>query len=143
MHQVPANSADRRRDGTRTLASAREFSTTARLCRQDGLRLPVISTLHEAARLAITAVAAARGLRFANRPGAHVAVVDYALGIQLVDRTDWAQLDELLDLRHKTSYPSDLIEPADNELNQFTELTDRVIARAQATIAPIPPPPKR
>lgn len=142
MHQVPGTSADRRRDGIRTLTSAREFRTTAQLCRDDGLRLPVISNLHEAARLAATAVAAARGLRFANRAAAHVAVVDYALAAKLVTRTEWAQLDELRDLRHKTNYPSDLVEPSDTELDQFANLVDAVIARAQRMIAPVPPPPK-
>lgn len=143
MHQVPGTSTDRRREGTRTLASAREFRTTAQLCRDEGLRIPVISNLHEAARLAATAVAAARGLRFANRPAAHVAVVDYAVAVKLVNLTEWAQLDELRDLRHKTNYPSDLVELTDTELDQFTALTDTVIARAQTMIAPIPPPPKR
>jgi hypothetical protein len=103
----------------------------------------VISNLHEAARLAVTALAAASGLRFANRAGAHVAVVDYALGLKLVNRAEWAQLDELRDLRHKTNYPSDLIEPTDTELDQFSQLTDAVIARSQQRIVPIPPPPAR
>ena len=70
-------------------------------------------------------------------------MVDYAFGVQLVNRTEWAQLDELRDLRHKTNYPSDLIEPTDAELDQFSDLTDTVIARAQSAIAPIPPPPPR
>lgn len=113
------------------------------MCRDDGLRLPVISNLHESARLATTAVAAARGLRFANRPAAHVAVVDYAFAVKRVNRTEWAQLDELRDLRHKTNYPSDLVEPTDTELDQFATLTDTVIARGQTMIAPIPPPPSR
>ena len=143
MHPTSGGSADRRRDAGRTLNSADEFRKTAQLCRSDGLRLPVISNLHEAARLAITAVAASRGLRFANRPAAHVAVVDYALAIQIVNRTEWAQLDELRDLRHKTNYPSDLIEPTDVELDQFSALTDTVVARARSKIAPIPPPPGR
>ena len=143
MHQTPGNATDRRREATRTLTSADEFRKTAQLCRADGLRLPVISNLHEATRLAITAVAASRGLRFANRPAAHVAVVDYALAIQIVNRTEWAQLDELRDLRHKTNYPSDLIEPSEVELDQFSALTDTVVARARSKIAPIPPPPGR
>lgn len=143
LHQVPGHRADHRREGARTLSSAREFRTTAQLCRTEGIRLPVISNLHEAARLAITAVAAARGLRFANRPAAHIAVVDYAFAIELVNRTEWAQLDELRDLRHKTNYPSDLVEPTDIELDQFAALTDTVIARARTRIAPIPPPPTR
>lgn len=143
MHRVDGTRAGHRREGERTLASAQQFRKTAKLCRDDGLRLPVISNLHEAARLAITAVAAARGLRFANRPGAHVAVVDYAFGVDLVNRTEWAQLDELRDLRHKTNYPSDLIEPSDTELDQFAALTDSVITRTRTKVAPIPPPPKR
>lgn len=143
MHPVAGTGADHRKEGKRTLASARQFRKTAQLCREGELRLPVISNLHEAARLAITAVAAAKGLRFANRPGAHVAVVDYAHGVDLVNHTEWAQLDELRDLRHKTNYPSDLIEPSDTELDQFSRLTDTVIARAQQMIAPIPPPPAK
>jgi hypothetical protein len=143
LHQVPGSRADHRREGVRTLISAREFRTTAQLSLTEGLRLPVISNLHEAARLAISAVAAARGLRFANRPAAHVAVVDYAFAIVLVNRTEWAQLDELRDLRHKTNYPSDLVEPTDLELDQFAALTDTVIGRAHTSISPIPPPPTR
>jgi hypothetical protein len=141
MYQVPGTSTDHRSEAKRTLASARQFRQTALLCRRDELRLPVISNLHEAARLAVTALAAASGLRFATRAGAHVAVVDYALGLKLVNRAEWAQLDELRDLRHKTNYPSDLIEPTDTELDQFSQLTDAVIARSQQRIVPIPPPP--
>jgi hypothetical protein len=141
MHPTPGGSAERRREANRTLNSALEFRKTAQLCRDDGLRLPVISNLHEAARLAITAVAASRGLRFTNRPAAHIAVVDYAIGIKIVNRTEWAQLDELRDLRHKTNYPSDLVEPTDVELDQFGALTDTVLARARSKMAPVPPPP--
>lgn len=142
MHQI-TTATSHREQSNRTLASARQFRQTAQLCRDEQLLLPVISNLHEAARLAITAVAAANGLRFANRSGAHVAVVDYAFGVKLVNRTEWTQLDELRDLRHKTNYPSDLIEPGATELDQFTHLTDIVIARSQHVIAPIPPPPTR
>ena len=65
---------------------------------------------------------------------------DAALAIQIVIRTEWAQLDELRDLRHRTNYPSDLIEPTDVELDQFSALTGTVVARARSKIAPIPPP---
>lgn len=92
-------------------------------------------------RQANTAVAAARGLRFANRPGAHAAAVDYALRVGLVDRRSWAQLDQLRDLRNKANYPSDLVEPSGAELDQFTGLVDAVLVRAQTAVAPIPPPP--
>jgi hypothetical protein len=61
----------------------------------------------------------------------------------LVNRTEWAQLDELRDLRHKKNYPSDLVEPTDLELDQFAALTDTVIGRAHTSISPIPPPPTR
>ena len=94
MYQVPGTSADHRAEAKRTPVSARPFRQTALLCRRDELRLPVISNLHEAARLAVTTLAAAGGLRFTNRAGAHVAVVDYALGLKLVNQTEWAQLDE-------------------------------------------------
>ena len=143
LHRVPGPVAEHRNEGRRVLASAREFRHTAQLCSDNNLRLPVISNLHEAARLAVTAVAASKGLRFANRPGAHVAAVDYALAVDLVNRVEWTQLDQLRDLRHKANYPSDLVEPTSAELDQFTNLADSVIVRAQQTIAPIPPPPPR
>ena len=141
LHRVPRNAADHREEARRVLSSAREFRRTAQLSRDADLRLPVISSLHETARLAVTAVAAVNGLRFTNRPGAHAAAVDYALGAGLVDQRAWAQLDQLRDLRNKANYPSDLIEPSDAELDQFTGLVDAVLVRAQMTIAPIPPPP--
>ena len=141
LHRVPGPVAEHRNEGRRILASAREFRHTAQLCSDNNLRLPVISNLHEAARLAVTAVAASKGLRFANRPGAHVAAVDYALAVDLVNRVEWTQLDQLRDLRHKANYPSDLVEPTSAELGQFTNLADSVIVRAQQTVAPIPPPP--
>ncbi len=143
MHQLPGSGKDHRNDALKTLASARQFQKTAQLGRDEGLLLPVISNLHEAARLAITAVAAKNGLRFSNKPGAHVVVVDYALGIRMVNRIQWAQIDELRDLRHKTNYPSDLVEPTETELDQFAQLTDDLLRKSQQMIAPVPPPPKK
>lgn len=100
MHQVPGTRSERRQEALRTLASAREFRKSAELALEQRLKLPAISSLHEASRLAISAQAASNGFRFSNRGAAHVAVVDYALALKLVDRTEWAQLDELRDLRH-------------------------------------------
>ena len=142
MHQVPGTRSERRQEALRTLASAREFRKSAELALEQRLKLPAISSLHEASRLAISAQAASNGFRFSNRGAAHVAVVDYALALKLVDRTEWAQLDELRDLRHKANYPSDLIEPTNVEIDQFKSLADTVIGRSQNKIAPIPPPPK-
>jgi hypothetical protein len=141
MHQVYGDGRSHRTAALSVLGSARQFRKTAQLSRLDGLRLPVISNLHESARLAISAIAAANGLRFSNVRGAHVAVVDYAFAIGVVNRDEWSQLDELRDLRHKTNYPSDLIEPGDSELDQFCGLVDAILARIQELIAPIPPPP--
>lgn len=138
LRSVPADAHAHRDEASRLLAVARQFRHTARLSRDDNLRLPVISSLHEAARLAVTAVAASNGLRFANRPGAHAAAVDYALAARLVDRNAWAQLDQLRDLRNKANYPSDLIEPTSEELDQFTGLVDAVLARAQMIVEPNP-----
>ncbi len=56
LHRVPRNAADHREEARRVLSSAREFRRTAQLSRDADLRLPVISGLHEAARLAVTAV---------------------------------------------------------------------------------------
>ena len=142
MHPVHGDRRSHRASALGVLRSARQFRKTAHLSRLDGQRLPVISNLHESARLAISAVAAANGLRFSNVTGAHVAVVDYAFAIGVVNRVEWSQLDELRDLRHRTNYPSDLIEPGDNELDQFGGLVDAILARIQKLIAPIPPPPK-
>ena len=141
LRRVPADPVAQSNEASRLLAVARQFRHTARLSRDDNLRLPVISSLHEAARLAVTAVAASNGLRFANRPGAHAAAVDYALAARLVDRNAWAQLDQLRDLRNKANYPSDLIEPTSEELDQFTGLVDAVLARAHAVVEPATSPP--
>ena len=105
--------------------------------------LPAISALHEAARMAVTAVAALDGYRFSNTPGAHEAVVDYALAIQLVDRARYAQLDQLRELRHQVNYPEDLIAPSAREIEQYSELVDTVLTLATAKIPTtrIPPPP--
>jgi HEPN domain len=142
-HQVSGSPREHRTEAMRNLSSARQFRKTAQLGREQGLPLPVISNLHEAARLAVTAVAAKHGLRFSNRAGAHMAVVDYAFGFGLATRTQWAQLDELRDLRHKTNYPSDVVEPSEEELDQFGQLVDDLLNKCQMVIAPIPPPPKR
>ncbi|MEO8266309.1 MAG: hypothetical protein ABI706_12470 [Ilumatobacteraceae bacterium] len=72
----------------------------------------MISALHESARLAVTALAALEGYRFSNTVGAHEAVVDDAFAIRLLDRTRYAQLDQLRDLRHQVNYPEDLIAPS-------------------------------
>lgn len=141
LRSVPADAHTRRDEASRLLTVARQFRHTAQLSRDDNLRLPVISSLHEAARLAVTAVAASNGLRFANRPGAHAAAVDYALAARLVDRHAWAQLDQLRDLRNKANYPSDLIEPTSEELDQFAGLVDAVLARAQMLVKPAASPP--
>lgn len=142
MHQVQGDRQSRRASALSVLISARQFRKTAHLSRLDGQRLPVISNLHESARLAISAIAAANGLRFSNVRGAHVAVVDYAFAIGVVNRVEWSQLDELRELHHKTNYPAELIEPGDIELDQFGGLVDAILARIQQLISPIPPPPK-
>ncbi len=141
LRRAPGDAEVRRDEASRLLAVARQFRSTAWLSRNDNLRLPVISSLHEAARLAVTAAASANGLRFANRPGAHAAAVDYALEAELVDRREWAQLDQLRDLRNKANYPSDLMEPTSAELDQFTGLVDAVLVRAQTVVEAIRPLP--
>ena len=97
----------------------------------EGLVLPAVSALHESARLAVTALAAQDGYRFSNTAGAHEAVVDYAFAIKLVDRTQYAQLDQLRDLRHQVNYPEDLIAPSPREIEQYSELVDTILALAE------------
>ena len=125
------------------MAQASDFRRAAEGNMKDGLVLPSISALHEAARLAVTAVAALEGYRFSNSAGAHEAVVDFALAIDLVDRRQYAQLDQLRDLRHQVNYPEDLVAPTPREVEQYCELVDAVIALATARLPRrrIPPPP--
>jgi hypothetical protein len=144
MHQLATSVAQRRGAARATLGQARDFRRAAAGNLADGLVLPAISALHEAARLAVTAVAVLDGYRFSNTPGAHEAVVDYAIAVQLVDRARYAQLDQLRDLRHQVNYPEDMIAPPLREIQQYTELVDAVLASASAKIpaAKVPPPPR-
>jgi hypothetical protein len=145
MHQLPgATMQDRLKTARTVLRQARAFRQAAQGNLSEGLRLPAISSLHESARLAVSAVAAFDGYRFSNTPGAHEAVVDYAHACKLVDQIQFAQLDQLRDLRHQVNYPADMIEPSEREVEQFCTLVDDVLAAAVSRIpAPkIPPPPK-
>ena len=145
MHTVPGSANDRAKAARATFDQARDFRRAAISNMDEGLRLPAISALHEAARLAVTAVAALDGYRFSNKAGAHEAVVDYALAIQLVDRKQYAQLDQLRDLRHHVNYPEDLISPSSRETEQYNQLVDTILALAQNRLPTrrVPPPPKQ
>ena len=112
MHQVAGKASDRAKAARATFAQARDFRRAAVGNLTEGLVLPAVSALHESARLAVTSLAAQDGYRFSNTAGAHEAVVDYAFAIKLVDRTQYAQLDQLRDLRHQVNYPEDLIAPS-------------------------------
>jgi transposase len=144
MHQVANSVAQRRTAARATLGQARNFRRAATGNLAEGLVLPAISALHEAARLAITAVAALDGYRFSNTAGAHEAVIDYALAIQLVDRARYAQLDQLRELRHQVNYPEDMVALSVREIDQYSELVDTVLTLAAAKIpaSRIPPPPR-
>jgi hypothetical protein len=75
--------------------------------------------------------------------GTAMRVIDYAFASKLVDRVQFAQLDELRELRHQVNYPADMIEPSRKEVTQFEGLVDEVLKLA-ATRLPtpkIPPPP--
>lgn len=144
MHQAAGGPAERAEAARATFEQAREFRQAAASNLAEELRLPAVSALHESARLAVTAVAALEGYRFSNTPGAHEAAVDYALGIQLVNRQQHAQLDQLRDLRHHVNYPEDLIAPSPREIEQYSELVDTVLVLAEKRMRArrIPPPPK-
>ncbi len=107
--------------------------------------MPAVSNFHEAARLAVTAVATANGFRFRNTAGAHEAVVDYALAVGMVDRSEHGRLDLLRRLRHEVNYPADLIEPSASDLEVIARLVGKVldVATAQLPTPKIPPPPSR
>lgn len=144
MHRVTDGVNERAKAARATFEQARDFRRAAISNMGEGLRLPAISALHESARLAVTALAALEGYRFSNTAGAHEAVVDYALGIQLVNRQQFAQLDQLRDLRHHVNYPEDLIAPSQREIAQFSELVDTMLALVEKQLPArrIPPPPK-
>jgi hypothetical protein len=144
MHQVAGNASDRARAALATFAQARDFRRAAVGNLTEGLVLPAVSALHESARLAVTSLAALAGYRFSNTAGAHEAVVDYAFAIQLTDRTQYAQLDQLRDLRHHVNYPEDLIAPSTREIEQYSELVDTILALAEKKLRArrVPPPPK-
>ena len=127
------------------MQEARSFQKLATVGLESGLTLPAVSNFHEAARLAVTAVATFKGLRFRNAPGAHEAVVDYALGTAIVSTKDHAQLDQLRQLRHDVNYPADIVEPAPRELEVIAALVERVVGAAAGLlpVPKIPPPPRR
>ena len=147
MHQLPSLSAqDRVKSARSVLRQAHSFRRAATAALGEELTLPAVSSLHEAARLAVSAVAVLDGYRFSNSAGAHEAVIDYAFASKLVDRVQFAQLGELRELRelrHQVNYPADMIEPSRREVTQFEGLVDEVLQLA-ATRLPtpkIPPPP--
>jgi hypothetical protein len=61
MHQLAGSTAENRKAARRTLREAKAFRRLADLGVSEDLRLPAISNLHEAARLAITALATQSG----------------------------------------------------------------------------------
>ncbi len=144
MHQVAGSATERVKAARARFGQARDFRRAAVGNLAEALVLPAISALHESARLAVTALAALDGYRFSNTVGAHEAVVDYAFAIELVDRQQYAQLDQLRDLRHQVNYPEDLIAPSPREVEQYSELVDTVLALAERRLPArrIPPPPR-
>ncbi len=144
MRQDAGSAANRATAARATFGQALDFRRAAAGNLADGLVLPAISALHESARLAVTALAALEGFRFSNSAGTHEVVVDYALGIQLVDRRQHAQLDQLRDLRHQVNYPADLIAPSPREVEQFSALVDTILALVESKLPArrVPPPPK-
>ena len=93
----------------------------------------------------MTAVATFNGLRFRNTPGAHEAVVDYALAVGMADRGEHGRLDLLRRLRHEVNYPADLVEPSAADIEAISTLVQKVLDAAVAAIPEprVPPPPRR
>jgi hypothetical protein len=129
------------------LEVANQYRRAADVARRDGLSIPVTSNLHEAARLAITAVAARNGLRFRNMEAAHEAVVDYAVAARLCTERQWAKLDQLRMIRNSGNYPADLIELTAETIDDMETVVDAVLRAAAGLLhgrpKPIPPPPDR
>lgn len=86
MTQLPTSRADNRKSAAQMLDLARGFQQSALGDIAADRPLPATSSFHEAARIAITAVATANGRRFTNTSG-HEAAVDYALDVGIVNTT--------------------------------------------------------
>jgi hypothetical protein len=124
-------------------AESDEFRLTSAEALAGGRKIAAASNLHEAAQLAITAVAATKGLSFRGE-GTHKAVIDYGLGVGVISRDDWSTLEDLRVIRNRNNYAADMIElpPA-----HFERLLD-CLARIQSSFRPaslrsIPPPPRQ
>ena len=63
MHQITSPPRENLVAARRTLQKARSFQKLATVGLESGLALPAVSNFHEAARLAVTAVATFKGLR--------------------------------------------------------------------------------
>jgi hypothetical protein len=87
MTQLSTSRADNRKSAAQMLDLARGFQQSALDDLAADRPLPATSSFHEAARIAITAVATANGRRFTNTSG-HEAAVDESGGIShLSDRS--------------------------------------------------------
>lgn len=148
MYQIAAKPEDRREQAAAALKNSDQFRETAHFAIDNDLNGSAVSNLHESARLAITAKAAADGFRFNSDKGGHAAADDYALATKLVDRKEWAQLDTLRELRNSNNYPADITTPpSQTEVEQFAELVDKIRDAVFRAVRPkpkiIPPPPKQ
>lgn len=149
LYQIAGPPADRRRQAGEALKNSDQFRATAQFAVDNELTGSAVSNLHEAARLAVTAQAAADGFRFTSAQGGHAAVDDYALAAGLVTRTEWAQLDALRDLRNSNNYPADITSPpSQTEVEQFAALVDKIRGEVAKKLSPprarrVPPPPKQ
>jgi hypothetical protein len=143
MHQISGAATANVKEANDTLATARDFLVTAQHGVADGRYLPAVSNYHEAARLAITAVATSRGRRFSNLAGSHEAVVDYALGVGLTDADGHAMLDQLRELRHQVNYPADLIEPSERDVRRIGQMVEALVDEVTERLTPPAPKPKR
>lgn len=148
MHQITGAATANAKAASDTLATARDFLVTAQQGVAEGRYLPAVSNYHEAARLAITAVATSRGRRFSNLAGSHEAVVDYAVGVGLTDANGHAMLDQLRELRHQVNYPADLIQPTERDVRRIGEMVEALVDAVTDRLTPpakpkrIPPPPR-
>lgn len=71
MYQIAAKPEDRREQAAAALKNSDQFRETAHFAIDNDLNGSAVSNLHESARLAITAKAAADGFRFNSDKGGH------------------------------------------------------------------------
>ena len=146
LQEVQADGLYRNTDLGRTVAArmrgeAAEYLAAAEAVAKLGMPVAAAGNLHEAARLAMTALAADRqyGLR---SEGTHKIAIDYGLGVGAINRAEWAALEELRLVRNANNYQADQIAINDGTFARIADVVRRLVTppAPKRTIPPPPPP---